>query len=770
MTSTLATAMKRAWATRHPRSLGFFAAFVYFVTLGGGSLGEQLAVLRGVNFALGAVLIATWIRSAREHDAIDRAVVLGVVLYSATALLSSSPRLSLDAAFQGMAYAALFWYARRLLAHPRAYSALIWTFGSMCIGLVLFFAIEWGSVWLEWARLTGFREIPPLSLPLPTGVYLHRHDVALLVLLLAPALFLPNGLGRLLPVRVLAIALIIVVLFIDGSRTVLVTIAGAAVVAGAIGLKRSGRLRAGVRLGTHGRLVAGGIALATVAAIAFAAEPLLARMLEFGTLSARGALWSAAATIWLDDPLSGSGPGTFLFAFFETGYYDANAYFPRNPDGAAFMLLAETGLLGLVGLAIPAFALIRGRLTRTRPAALLIAGPVAFVIAGVGSVPADFGYLVVPSLLWLAAAYPRRRTGPSRRALNRSEWRAQLVRRASLAALGVVTLALTLTTLAAVAYEDARGELGSARLSQAAERLSTSVALDPRFALYSRALGTVRLAQDDPAAAIAALASAESAEWRDPVTLRLQTLARVAQGDTTGANRAAARAVEMQASQPLNQVAGAIAARASGDYASANRFVNSFVASVPSILGAADWPAALGDRSSVPEPDRLITVWARNPTALLQPATLAAMAQADRQVEAMEAATRTIPHSRAALRDLFRCELESATQTLLRAPIAERALPVYWEVRILVGRVLGEDVTGAVRLGQIAGLSLPTAETYAASPLGETWAYRRLPFPDVALPYGLPPADGARGEWLRDPRAAAGAAGVEELAQCQVGR
>jgi tetratricopeptide (TPR) repeat protein len=771
MASSLANRLSHSWSNAPRRDvLWFFAAVVYFVLLGGGTAGEQLAALRAVNVALGGVLVVIWIRRASEHDAIDLAVVAGVLLYTASGLLSSSMRLSLDSMIQGLAFAALFWYARRLLAAQPAFAALIWTFGGLCIGVTAFFAIEWGAVWLEWAQLTGFREVPPLSLPLPTALYLHRHDVALFIVMLAPALLMPIGFGRLIAIRMASAGLILLVLLIDGSRTVMMSVAGAAVVAGALAIKRRRGTPAGIRLGRRGRFAVGGVALATLAVAAVGAGPLVARLFDFGTLSARGSLWSAAMSVWLSDPLSGSGPGTFLFAQFETGYYDNSMYFPRNTDGAPFMLLAETGLLGVLGLAIPLVALVRGRLRADRRAPLLLFGPAAFVLAGVGQVPADFGYLIVPALLWLAAAYPPEAAGRRREPAGRWRWMPTLVRRSSMASVLVIAVAVGCTVVAGQAYEDARRAIRSGELEPAAGRLSDAAAFDPRFALYSRALGAVQLSRSEPESAFAALQASESAEPRDPITHRLQALAHLAQGDAASATDAAARALELHASHPLHWVAAAMAATARGDDESAARHIDRFVLNQPSMMGANEWPASLGERRSAGDASRLLDDWARNAEAAplgLQPALLAAMAQTDRHAERIERASASTPRTREALAALFACEPGRAAETLAHAAIGERASPSYWWVRLMVSRILGQDPSEELRLGLITGLDLGLGDTFASSPLEETWAYRRFPLPALSLPFGLPPEDAASGEWLEDPAAAAAAAGLDTLAECR---
>jgi O-antigen ligase len=752
----------RAWPLGQ---IGFFAAVIYLIVLGGSNAGEQLPLYRAINLLLAAAVVIVWIRRADEADRLDAAVMAGVLLFAVAALFSSNLRQSLDSVVQVLAFAALFSYARRLFADERGMAALAWVLGALCIGMAAFFAAMWGGTWLEWARGSGFTEVPPLSLPLPTGLYLHRHDIALLILMLAPALAIPIGFGRLRVLRVVVFAVIAALLVIDGSRTVVLAIAVAIAAAAAVAAKRSGRVRLSVPRTARSRVLVGLAALAVLAIAVVVGEPILSRVLEFRTLSARGNLWGGAVSLWLADPLTGSGPGTFLFALFETGYYDTNTFFPRNTDGAPLMLLAETGVVGAAGALLIAFTLLRTRMSALPYAPVMLVAPIAFVVAGIGQVPADFVYLVVPAVVWLAAAFP---ADAAPTPVPSSQPRSRALAGIATALVGVTAVAMAFTVAADAAYQDARVAVGRGELGDASAHLRRATGLDPRFALYWRALGAVELGRDNHAAARAALDFAAHAERRDPVTHRLAALAAVAAGDPERARTSAEAARRLQRAHAIQHAVDAIAARAAGA-ADAGAHVDRFVVMAPWVMGLEDWPAALGDRRGAADAGRLLDDWAAmdGPDLVMQPAFLSAMAGSPQHAEAVDAATAHLARTRDAVRALFACDLDAAAESLAAAETSERGNAMYWVPRLMLARLTGEDSRDEEAFADITRLNAGALDRFTSSPLGENWAYRRGRLPAIDLPFDLPPSDSGFGAWLDDPRGAAAAAGAGTLAACE---
>lgn len=743
------------------------AVVAYFVVIGGSSAGEQLTAVRLLNAVVGAALVGSLIvRVGREHDRVDTAVMIGVVLFAATALFSSNQRLSLDSALQVLAYAGVFWYARGVLAREAAYRALVWTFGALCIGLAAFYAIEWGGVWLEWGRLTEFREVPPLSLPLPGGLYLHRHDVVLLVVMLVPALFIPIGFGRLALARALAIALLTVMFLIDGSRTVMLAVAASGGVALLLTATRHRRTWLRMPLDARQRFVAVGLALVVVAVLVVIAAPLGARLLALQPLAHRTALWSAAAELWLSDPLTGSGPGTFLVALYTTGYYDYNIFFPRNTDGGLAMLAAETGLLGAAAILSPAVALVRQRTAAARPGALLLFAPMAFIFAGMGSVPADFAYLIVPALLWSAAAYPRITTGRQNPVSSR---RLSPITYASVGCALGVAVSIAVTAAAGFAYETARAQAARGDLEMSAQNFERAARLDAKFALYWRALAAVQLAEGHADEALTSLDAATASEPRDPVTERLRAASHLETGDVESAVRAAAAAVDLHATESVNQVMAARATAEAQKLGVARGHVRLAVLQHPWLL-AMPWDGALAEvEPTKKDAEAALHAWATSPQAPavgLEPAWLRAMVGAKHHADATAAAAAGFTATVRALDLLFECRPDLADAALENAAIAERAHGSYWAVRIVVDRLLGHDDSKHVGLGRITGLERGVVDGIANSPLLEMWGYRRLPLPSIQVPIELPSGEVAFRQWVADPVTATREVGATPLAEC----
>ena len=201
-------------------NLLFAVPLIYFILLGGTDAGLLVTPLRAIGAAISAVVVA-WciVRRLDVSDITDRLVVLALLTFLATCMVSSQPRLSLDAAISALALCSAFLIARGLLADERARVLLITVLGLCGLVIGVVFAALWGAVWIRWLSIPG-AGIPPLDLILPVGPYRHFHLLGTMVAMLLPALFVLWGRGG--SIRLLAfvgVASGAAVILMSGSRT-----------------------------------------------------------------------------------------------------------------------------------------------------------------------------------------------------------------------------------------------------------------------------------------------------------------------------------------------------------------------------------------------------------------------------------------------------------------------------------------------------------------------------------------------------------------------
>ena len=393
-----------------PRAIGLggiaaIGAFTYMVLLGGTRVSEVDPVLSAISGLVAAPIIGLYIWRIELADRIDRLVLAATILFVGSCAFSLLPRQSLEPALAAIAYGAALFVARGVLARPAAARALVWALVGLSAGMTLLTAARWGVYLVEWMSLAGWRTVPALNMELPSVPWGHRHDLALLLVMLYPAWWVgrPSRARRVAALIVGAVVAALVV--IDGSRTLWFAIVVAAAASAAVAL----RGRPGVRF-PKGRWVG----LAAVLTVGIAGVALLAtgvggsvlgRLTNFESVGWRTAMWEALIDWWLAHPLAGGGPGSFPWLLQGTGYFDTSSFAPRHPDSAPIQLLAEGGLLGIAAMVVLLVA-IAPPLVRSRAAAPAFA-LVAFATASLASNPTDFAFMVMVAIAWVAYALPR---------------------------------------------------------------------------------------------------------------------------------------------------------------------------------------------------------------------------------------------------------------------------------------------------------------------------------------------------------------------------
>ena len=216
------------------------------------------------------------------------------------------------------------------------------------LAVTLLFTILWGAVLARWFAVDA--SVPPLPLAFPTLVFRHVHVVGFTILMLAPAM---SRLWRIRIARpVIGVGYLgtVCILIASGSRTAWVAAVIASVVTIAAAMRGNELAAIPRRLLASAGIAGAGLAI--VAVQTGMATSLWDRLTTLRTLGARGEIWSAALHLWGEHPLTGTGTGTFVQALPQSDYFVTHAFAPRHADSALIELLSESGVIGLVGVAV----------------------------------------------------------------------------------------------------------------------------------------------------------------------------------------------------------------------------------------------------------------------------------------------------------------------------------------------------------------------------------------------------------------------------------
>ena len=725
----------------------------YLILVGGAPGTEFNGWVRALNGAIALTLIVRWVTTdTSSYDATDRGMLLALLGFLAACVLSEFPRQSFDAALQATALVAGFHFARRLLAREGRASIEV-AAGWLCVGLSILVCLAWGRGWVEWLLVSGGNS-PPLSLPLNTGPFGHRHDVALLLVLLSPALWSPSFRKR-RAVSILGTALVMGIVLIDSSRNVEIALLAASVVVFA-----TSRLRPTARtLRIAGVIVATGAVVAV--ALLVLSPALLSRVGNVANLQARFTLWGEAGQVWVAHPLAGIGPGAFPFSYMMTDYFRLTLFDPRHPDNAVVQLLVEAGVLGLGAAIVCVATFARAARSRYRAEPRAAWAILVFAFATLGANPTDFVFLLTPMLVWAAILVPATGGGASAQRAHPTGVPAirglRIIRASGLAILAV---AIALTGAAGISYEVGRGAYLRGDNVSAESALGMSVALDPSLAIYRRERASLAFARGDLSHAVSGYRQSLRISPIDPVAWRGLALALLKDGDIRGAVDAADQAVDLMFLSPENQLVRA--ATAEGDRVA-------FIRAMRVLLQSAPWFAVISwDDTVLGFADRARTVrHAVDPVPsaaslgdpFLGEELLAIIA--DRPGVAVAMATEVGQFTRrsaAALAALAECDIGQAEGLIQYAAGAEIEAAGFWIVRPIVSAASDEprpdrDRTTVLSL-RFLGISVnrgPSVATALAGDLSDVWRYRRHSLGVVAPGAALPSGEAAMWTLLADP-------------------
>lgn len=739
--------------------IGLSVALLYFLTIGGTVVGELTGVLRIVNAVLGGALIAVYlVRAPARHDRIDRAVVVALVLFSIAGVVSTFPRQSLDALLGALAFAAAFYVGREVTASGAGLRATITTLRALSLIVSALVVARLAAVNLEWVQLTDGL-LPPIGLQFGGFPFGHPYDLVTLALMLFPSWLVGRpSTPRYLVAAVIGVALATIVIF-TGSRALWLAVALATLlVAVPVGTRLARR-----QVRVDPRILIGASLLVLIGMLVLGG-PILDRLLTSSTLDQRLEMWGTATQVWLDQPVTGHGPGAFPWLLQTTDHFDGNSIHPRHPDSALFQLLPEAGLVGVVAACVLLAGVGLPLLARAKAPAWAVA---VFVSAGIGGNPTDIPFLIATALAWAAYGLPRQSLPPM------TAHQRPILRWAPMACFALVAVAVTSTLVAGIRYDTAVSRARAGNLQGAIDDLDAAVAMDPGLAIYVRQRGIANLLLPEPAAAIGDLRRATTLNPNDDLSWRALAIAQRAANEDEAARVSLDRALALQRSDVTNLLLSAAWHLEDGDRASYERDAVDIVLGWPNVIAAQEWDEITGDQPATPQlVDAAIERWldgGDSPVPIrMQPFLLALMGQRSDVAPMAEAETGLSAALTGAMRAVFWCESDAELQ-LSSVPDADRRSSTYWALRVQASAAEGSVDPTALRLYRLAAASgLTAASTNARlEPLQENnaqgsvdaWGYRRLPISWHSQAWSLPSPEAGAARWLFEPEAARAAIG-----------
>lgn len=310
-------------------------AFIGFFGTHATTFEPGLRLAAATIFGAPVVLFALVLLLRTSHP-LDGALIVLLAVYGVVCLLSTDQTASLETLLLAVMYASVFVISIRRspawvqqgLAVGTAFAATVW---------LVFFAVLWTSGLLAWSSATGTF---PSFLGRSGNLWLSIDAVGALVLVAAPYYFL---IGRATVRRVLLLVsglASVLVLPLTDARTAWFAIGVAAAV---FWLTGRGRVT-GIRRHLPLVAVSGvGVAIAAVALVASEAV---------GTLSGRTFVWRTAVAVIEHHPVAGAGPGTFSWVRLAEAPELMNRYPVYHAHNLILQLLADGGLLLLVGFGV----------------------------------------------------------------------------------------------------------------------------------------------------------------------------------------------------------------------------------------------------------------------------------------------------------------------------------------------------------------------------------------------------------------------------------
>lgn len=454
--------------------------------------------------ALALPLLVWWVGFGIRQPIPLLVPIAGVLTaYSATALLGGSPRGGLETAGIPAVLAAAYGAAYLTGDNPRIRGAVSLAVALAATAWLAAIAGRWVWEKAEWVLLGG--GVPPAE-PLHHYVWLVGNAVPMLALLTLPfVLALHPGPGRRVVLAVFVPAALLTALLSGGA----IALAGIIVAISLFVALRNRRWRMPSLL-LAGALTGGMVAVPLL-------SPVIHELLP-GGLEARAILWRQAIAVFMDHPITGTGPATFAVERLSHVPSFASPVLATQGHSAVLQLLAEGGLILaalcviLAAMALTLFVHARRRMTSWHHLTLACIGGLAATL-----VVESFHELMV---LWVLCAIlvgwlMRDLAGLAGHAGHAGQMPGQ----GRMPGQGVARWAVIIATLISVPFvaladaaritsDTAQAAWADEDYDSAAASYATAAALEPDSAAHRLALGLVHAERGDREGARGAYAGA----------------------------------------------------------------------------------------------------------------------------------------------------------------------------------------------------------------------------------------------------------------------
>jgi len=691
-----------AWAV-------LLAAGLFVLDIGGwyGYINDQpsrIATQIAAYVVIGGWLLVAAVRPGwLPRTPLARPVVAVAAVFALTGLLSQRSRLSVESTLAGLAVAALFLLVSRLASEPWFRTRMRVILVGVPIVVAIAYVAQVALTWVEWWNLVGAVSLPPPLRPGWAGLLFGSPNLIATVLILSGPLSLAIIWRRHRRAAVALAALFTLAIVLSGSRSALVGLALVALAVAVAGVRRNG----GLALFRDRRWAA---AVLSVGGFAVVVLPVLAGRFAQGGELLRLDLWRSALTVFLQHPLFGGGPGTWVLLKLEATPAGAtNLVLPHAHD-LYVQTLAEVGVVGSIALVVLVVLVGRRLLSGTRSrdrglAAESVAVLVGLVAIAGQSITDDVINLPAVCLLlvlvvgWIdgglsAAGGDQQPVAQHAREGWMGAWPlGRIVGALALAAVVVSILPIAAFDRAALAADEGNTAATTGDWTSALASYDDAVALDPGMTLYALERATALAHVGQMADARAQLNVATDA---DKLPMNLISLAALDSwaGDCATALAHADLAVQRGANDAAVALnAGAIAERCANGAEAAVGWYGAALAAMPQLAGDAWWhdPSRSSLRPAILErASSMLTAAGDRPGGVLLAAYSGDLNSARRQLAALPAPRATC---QAAI-DWQSGDRAAATAGL-RADLA--AHPLDWLAAAALARYswFGGDVAGA---------------------------------------------------------------------------
>ena len=361
-----------AWA-------GVAAGAVYLIFVGGGWWGIYSSPLRIATMLIAAAALATWAVVARRtpvwrpQSVMLPAIAACLGSLAISTLFSRVPRVSLEYLGYAIVLAALYLLVVRLLASSFFRRRIVVLATMLFVVSTIAFMGQVVLGWIRWWELAGGFSLPPLRPGFP-GLTYNNPSAALtmIVLLAVPALATfgaatKRGVG----VVLLIVVAIGVVALASGSRAGWFALGLTAVIAPIAWFTVAGhRAQATVFveaiLRSRWSRVGAVVAVVAIVAVAATLAPPVLRRLQEGGEDARLGYTLAGLRMFLESPIVGTGPGTWVIQRPTFTMAPEVDYYIPHAHNLEAQTLAELGLVGTVAAIVLVVSICRLLLAASR--------------------------------------------------------------------------------------------------------------------------------------------------------------------------------------------------------------------------------------------------------------------------------------------------------------------------------------------------------------------------------------------------------------------